>query len=458
MNAPLANALQDCLEAIESGVAFERALARHPELEAELRPLLTAARLVRRRRPRPSPAFRAQCQVALAQPPAADGTASGGGAFAPGDWRAWWRPFVARLAGSAVAVGLLLGGTVLASANSRPGDLLYAVRRGAERIREVTAQAWAPVATGVHLLVAPPQPPATADTAVAATTASATVDTRGQADRRQATPRPAVGPVARADAAADGSDDRPASPRTAGAAMPPAAGEESAPGDGDTDGGAPGTPGAPPDAGTAGPPAPPWARPPGEPGRHGRGGDRRGAGPTPGTRQPAERGGRGGPLAPPPEPPGTPAAPDDPAAPTLTAQVIGTVEPVPIGSGRLATIRGAVTRDNGSPEGSPIDRALVGAYLLGPNDEFLWWRRWEARASAAGLYQIGGLPPGRYKVFASTGYGYRWQGRWYPGSAKSADAEVLELTPGETLEAIDIRFDRLPPWLWLVPTGWLPGG
>ena len=25
MNAPLANALQDCLEAIESGVAFERA-------------------------------------------------------------------------------------------------------------------------------------------------------------------------------------------------------------------------------------------------------------------------------------------------------------------------------------------------------------------------------------------------------------------------------------------------
>lgn len=159
-----------------------------------------------------------------------------------------------------------------------------------------------------------------------------------------------------------------------------------------------------------------------------------------------------GPLAPPPEPPGTPDAPDDPAAPTITAQVVGTVEPVPIGSGRLAGIRGSVTRENGSPEGSPIERAAVAAYLLGPNDEFLWWRRWEGWTNAAGRYQIGNLPPGRYKVFASTGFGYRWQGRWYPGGAKSADAEVLELAAGDTREAVDIRFDRLPPWLWIVPS------
>jgi len=426
MNDRLCDALQDCLEHVEAGQTLDDALAQHPELVIELRPLVVAALAVRLHRPVPTPAFRARVQVALASA-ASEATVGQGGQNNPiANWlsagrRPSWRAFAARLAGAGLAVALVASGVVAASANSRPGDMLYPVRRGVERIRSAAADVLVPVVRVVR-----PQPQATAVPAPAMP-----VGANNSRDRGGTRTGSATGPRHRADV---GERDHPGDAGTGQTTGRRA--RDEATGSGSTT--APGEPTSDDDTAPVMLPSPVAAA----------------ALPTPTpTRlpQPVSPTMPGGASAPRLAPGGaaaspTPrvalvASPDEPTARPVSAGLIPATAETPwVRSGR-AGLTGKVMRE----DGRPLARATVAAYPLSTSGEVQWWWRREARVGDDGRYRFDSLTPGRYKVRASYGSHHPIQ-LWYPNATKSSDAEVVTLVTGQARDGIDFRFGHIPPW------------
>ena len=153
----LANALDNCLRAIEiRSATAEDCLERYPRLKEELGPLLRLAlHLESTPDVKPSPAFKRATRerlLRLSRPT----TAQKGVAEAPWEsalrqWARWrqrvglalgrplWQPALARAIPILLALLLIGGGTVHASADSLPGSPLYPVKRAVERTRLLLA-------------------------------------------------------------------------------------------------------------------------------------------------------------------------------------------------------------------------------------------------------------------------------------------------------------------------------
>jgi hypothetical protein len=80
---------------------------------------------------RPDPTFRARLQVQLQDRAFAAGSRTPQARPAGFAWRVWWP----RLGALTIALALVLGSAVVASANSLPGDTLYGVKRTVEETR-----------------------------------------------------------------------------------------------------------------------------------------------------------------------------------------------------------------------------------------------------------------------------------------------------------------------------------
>ncbi len=131
MNKQLHLALEDCLKAMQDGADLDSALARHPDLADELRPMLRDAGAAAGLDPDPVPAnvVREGRQRLLARVDAARRKRKNLRAI-PRLWRF-------ALAAAVVLAFLVLGsnGLVTASANSLPGDPLYGIKRMVEGIQ-----------------------------------------------------------------------------------------------------------------------------------------------------------------------------------------------------------------------------------------------------------------------------------------------------------------------------------
>ena len=130
MSDRLAEALQECLAALERGEDLEQTLSSYPELETELRPLLRIAMRADQLGSEEVPdevAARSRARL-LAQ--AEELRASRAGQSFP-----VWLPRLA--AALIIALAILISGTGLyiASAQALPGDTLYPVKRAAEGLR-----------------------------------------------------------------------------------------------------------------------------------------------------------------------------------------------------------------------------------------------------------------------------------------------------------------------------------
>lgn len=126
----LIEAFDDCLRAMEAGATLEAALARHPQLAEELRPMLQAVQSVRPsqvlRVPKQSEeASHARFMARARQLRQSRSRVAGG----------WWSQFslVPRLAFAVLALVLGSFGVVTVSASSLPGDPLYGVKRSVEQ-------------------------------------------------------------------------------------------------------------------------------------------------------------------------------------------------------------------------------------------------------------------------------------------------------------------------------------
>lgn len=147
----LSYALERCLQDLEAGATIEECVARYPELEAELRPLLqTAAAL--REAPRVAPSLRfkqATRERILHQAPPATSFIGRDGRVHQPVVVPWWQRLGQMLgqlrlgpaiAGAVASIILLvvLGGTVVSAAgSSMPDSPLYPVKRLTERLQLV---------------------------------------------------------------------------------------------------------------------------------------------------------------------------------------------------------------------------------------------------------------------------------------------------------------------------------
>lgn len=140
MTDRLAAALSDCLHHLESGADVETCLARHPDLAADLRPLLFAsaqARSVAVEAIPPEVARRARARVLNAAAEMREQRVAQPRPFFQ------WTARLSRLALAALVVMafMLTGGAGLVSASSGalPGDQLYPLKRGWEGLRLLLA-------------------------------------------------------------------------------------------------------------------------------------------------------------------------------------------------------------------------------------------------------------------------------------------------------------------------------
>ena len=147
----LARVLDDCLWEIEvHGATIEECLETYPRLKGELAPLLhLALRLKSAPDVKPSPAFKRATRERLLRLPRPVATEEGAAESlwksALRQWTLWrqraqwalggtrWQPALARAIPIFLALLLIGGGTVHASADSLPGSPLYPVKRAVER-------------------------------------------------------------------------------------------------------------------------------------------------------------------------------------------------------------------------------------------------------------------------------------------------------------------------------------
>lgn len=128
-------ALDRCLAAVEAGEAPEDAAAREPAGTAELASLLaTAGDLRRALSLEPDPARRSATRARVLAAAAASPAR-------PVGYRPWARlgRALAPLAAAFLALALLLGASVEASAHALPGDTLYPLKLAVERVRYAAA-------------------------------------------------------------------------------------------------------------------------------------------------------------------------------------------------------------------------------------------------------------------------------------------------------------------------------
>ncbi len=132
MNKRLLDALENCLQRLEQGEALNSVLDGHPELAAQLRPLLETAVRVRSASPKDLSKSVLARQRARGLALAAD--------LRQGKNRPLfmqkrsWRPVVTILAVIALLV-MSSNGLLIASAHSIPGDTLYPLKRSVESTR-----------------------------------------------------------------------------------------------------------------------------------------------------------------------------------------------------------------------------------------------------------------------------------------------------------------------------------
>ncbi len=145
----LADALQECLLALEAGATIDECVAQHPELEDELRSLLRTATTVREApRVAPSLQFRQATRQRIVdlQPPAARQVGVDG-RVRETSRRPWWQrigrmlsqlrlgPTLAGAAAALILLVLVTGSVVSASGNSMPDSPLYPVKRLTEQVQ-----------------------------------------------------------------------------------------------------------------------------------------------------------------------------------------------------------------------------------------------------------------------------------------------------------------------------------
>lgn len=134
MDGALENIVIDALDRLESGEGVDQILWRHPAEAAELRPILETADQLAELPPEPS----AEAQVASRQALLQHAQQMRDAAARSRDWPSWPRFIFSFVS---VLVVILIGGAALlpASENALPGDALYPLKRGGERVRLLLA-------------------------------------------------------------------------------------------------------------------------------------------------------------------------------------------------------------------------------------------------------------------------------------------------------------------------------
>lgn len=135
MDTKLADRLDDCLVMLGQGWTVDQCLARYPEDAAELRPLLQAATAAHEALASEAMPLAAQARVQTRVMAAWDAAPA---SRAP--WLSWLMPAaLPRWAGAAAVLLLAITiggfGTVSASADALPGDVLYPVKQFTEETR-----------------------------------------------------------------------------------------------------------------------------------------------------------------------------------------------------------------------------------------------------------------------------------------------------------------------------------
>jgi hypothetical protein len=137
----LVRALDVLLERVRrDGIAPAVALADHPELAEELRPLLALSGDLAALAPvdGPSDSFRARLAADLVAAPPPRSLAVPAPRGLP-LWRRLWRSTAFMAAATATVILFLGAGATYASASARPGDWLYPVKRAVEGVRMLVA-------------------------------------------------------------------------------------------------------------------------------------------------------------------------------------------------------------------------------------------------------------------------------------------------------------------------------
>lgn len=145
----LADALQECLLALEAGATIDKCVAQYPEFEDELRSLLRIATTVREvSHVAPSLQFKQATRQRIVdlQPPAARRVGVDGRVRETSP-RSWWQrigrmlsqlrlgPTLAGAAAALILLVLVTGSVVSASGNSMPDSALYPVKRLTEQVQ-----------------------------------------------------------------------------------------------------------------------------------------------------------------------------------------------------------------------------------------------------------------------------------------------------------------------------------
>jgi len=128
MNRIMLDALESCLQLMEKGEPLDSALARYPDLQAQLRPLLEAAVCARSARVESLPTTTLARQRARGLALAADLRRQ---KIRHPLKRYSWRPVMTVLSVLAILV-MSSNGLLIASAHSIPGDTLYPLKRSVE--------------------------------------------------------------------------------------------------------------------------------------------------------------------------------------------------------------------------------------------------------------------------------------------------------------------------------------
>lgn len=385
----IADALASCLTRIEAGEALSAVLHDHPAQADELQALIRAAMAVRAHRPSPSPSFRASLQQhldALPSPDRAPRTL-----LRPRGPRVWLMRTAAALAASVVA----FSGLAVASANSRPGDLLYPVRRGVERVHDVAERVAPPIGRAIDYLTirTVPDDPAAATPEPTAVLApgSSVIEPRERSGRARNTPPPA-------------DDDRTDEPAAGGRRVLPNPGVVVVSGDATKE-----AAGAA-DAAAATAQADLAATAAAATSEH--------AEPTATARRSQ-----------------TPAAGTATPPPALSAPSAPTAVP----AGAPGGMSGFVT----GQDGTGLPGAMVSVYPIRDDGEPRWNRRVNLRTQPDGSYAFGDLPAGRYKMAVGELAPWVWR-VWYKDTLHVQQAEPVVVEPGRVTDGIDVRLRRSP--------------
>lgn len=376
-----AELLQDCLARVEAGASPTAVLADcDPDLAEAMTPLLLAAAAVRWQRAVPSAAFRRRAALALAT---AAPRRSGG---------LLWKGFgsragALRLAASAAAVLLALGGLTVAQASRNPQGWAGRVVAQAWDVARALPELWYSSTTAVLVPATPAARKVIIDTGLPTATARVAREAAGAGARSDlgspATPGVQLGRKPRPSGAAAGSAAPTSTPTPSPAVI------------------------------VAGPQARATVAAP--------------AGTTPGAAT---------------------GSPTRSAATTATAlPAASPTAAASTGKASLASLSGRVTLGGGRP----IPGIPVTLYRHDAAGVAHWWDAVAAtRSDAEGRYQLRDLPPGSYKLMAGYRFLFAPR-RWHPSAARSAEGQAVVLESGQTREAIDVDFgeeEAAPLLIW----------